>query len=129
MDRLNSYITWLEGPPKGRAFEKNYMNHLLLPKTRTVVGLSTEPMKCDPQCRFFTCKQRALVRRGKESYCRWVDDTCDVKTCAYASCMKFILLPDGFCGMTVKRRTRDELEVPPEEEDMGIKPKKKLDII
>jgi hypothetical protein len=50
-----------------------------------------------------------------------------VKACAYASCMRSVLLPDGFCGMTVKRRTREELEVPPEEEDLGIRLKKKLD--
>jgi hypothetical protein len=91
--------------------------------------LSTEPTKCDPQCRFFNCKQRAIIRRGKESYCRWVDDECDVKACAYASCMRSVLLPDGLCGMTVKRRTREELEVPPEEEDLGMRLKKKLDKI
>jgi len=50
-----------------------------------------------------------------------------VKACAYASCMRSVLLPDGFCGMTVKRRTREELEVPTEEEDLGIRLKKKLD--
>lgn len=54
---------------------------------------------------------------------------CDVKTCVYASCIRSVLLPDGFCGTTVKRRTSDELEVPPEEEDMEIRLKKKLDTI
>jgi len=108
---------------------KNYKNHLLLPKSRTVVGMSTEPTKCDPQCRFFICKHKALIRRGKESYCRWVDDICDVKTCAYSSCMRSILLPDGLCGMTVKRRTRDELEVPLEEEDIGIRTKGERDTL
>ena len=69
------------------------------------------------------------MRRGKESYCRWVDDQCDVKACAYASCMRSVLLPDGLCGMTVKRRTREELEVPTEEEDLGMRLKKKLERI
>ncbi|MBO3802291.1 MAG: hypothetical protein JTT11_00205 [Candidatus Brockarchaeota archaeon] len=67
-----------------------------------------------------------MVRKGRESYCRWVDDACDVKSCAYAFCMKYVLLPDGLCGRTVKRKTKEALEIPLEEEDVESRLGKKL---
>jgi hypothetical protein len=96
---------------------------------RAVVGLSTDIRKCVPECTFFVCKQRALIRRGRESYCRWVDDLCDVKSCVYASCMRHALLPDGVCGRSIKRKTKEALEVPLDEEDVEFKLGKKLDIL
>jgi hypothetical protein len=38
--------------------------------------------------------------------------------------MRYVLLPDGFCGLTVKRKTRESLEVPPEEDDAEDRVKK-----
>ncbi|MGQ9513758.1 MAG: hypothetical protein ACUVTL_01700, partial [Thermoproteota archaeon] len=107
---------------------ENYMKGLIKEHTRAVVGLSTEPRKCVPECSFFVCKQRALIRRGSESYCRWVDDLCNVKSCAYASCMRHVLLPDGLCGRSIKRKTKEALEIPLDEDDVESKLGKKLDI-
>jgi len=88
--------------------------------------LSTEPRKCEPDCPFFVCKQRALTKRGSSSYCRWVDDLCNVKSCAYASCAKYVLLPDGLCGRSIKRKTKEALEIPLGEEDFESRLSKKL---
>ncbi len=53
--------------------------------------------------------------RRDDVWCRWTDDTCDVRSCTYAMCVKRRLLPGGICGETVKRKTAEK----PVEEVVG----------
>lgn len=69
--------------------------------------------KCNSRCRDFKCTNRSLTFRGKTSWCNWTNEPCNPIDCTYAVCMKRQLLEDGTCGLTVKRRTRDDTE--PEE--------------
>ena len=64
--------------------------------------------KCFSKCRSFKCTKRALTFRGKTSWCNWTSEPCDPKGCTYAVCVKRQLLDDGNCGLTVKRKTRDD---------------------
>jgi hypothetical protein len=59
------------------------------------------------------CTKRALTFRGKTSWCNWTGEPCEPKGCTYAVCTKRQLLENGVCGLTVKRKTRDDFE--PEE--------------
>lgn len=60
---------------------------------------------CSPRCNLFKCAKDSAVYRGKDMWCRWTDETCIVKDCNYATCVKRRLLPGGICGETVKRKT------------------------
>ena len=64
---------------------------------------------CYPKCRTFKCTKRALTFRGKTAWCNWTNEPCDPKGCTYAMCHKRQLLENGVCGLTVKRKTRDEV--------------------
>jgi len=68
---------------------------------------------CYSRCRDFMCTKRALTFRGKTSWCNWTGEPCEPKGCTYAVCTKRQLLENGVCGLTVKRKTRDDSE--PEE--------------
>ena len=46
--------------------------------------------------------------RGQRAYCRWADDECTGGTCNYALCIKSRLLPQGVCGLAVKRITNED---------------------
>ena len=63
-----------------------------------------------PRCEFFRCGQRAIIYQKNRVYCRWADDQCSGPDCNYASCGRGRLLANGACGMSVKRKTRDEIE-------------------
>jgi len=65
---------------------------------------------CSSRCRDFKCTNRALTFRGKTSWCNWTNEPCNPKGCTYAVCMKRQLLESGICGLTIKRRTRDDSE-------------------
>ena len=64
---------------------------------------------CYPKCRTFNCTKRALTFRGKTSWCNWTSEPCNPKGCTYAMCHKRQLLETGVCGLTVKRKTNDQL--------------------
>ena len=64
---------------------------------------------CVASCRFFRCGQKALVQRGRQLWCRWVNDFCTGGQCKYTACTQRKMLADGKCGVFVKRRTVGEL--------------------
>ncbi len=85
----------------------------------------SQPKKCSPRCEFFSCGQKALqVRRGR-FYCKFAGDLCEGASCKFAICIRNKLLPDGTCGLTVKRLT-PSTEIPPEKAVVGFKVKGKL---
>jgi len=61
---------------------------------------------------------------GSTVHCIWTDDECIGPACNYALCSRNQLLPDGTCGLTVKRRTIEEEEIP--EESIPRKMKSKI---
>jgi len=63
---------------------------------------------CDPKCRDFICNKRALRYRGKEAWCEWTSEPCNIQKCTFAVCRKRQLLDNGVCGMSVKRKTRED---------------------
>jgi hypothetical protein len=65
---------------------------------------------CHSKCRDFKCTKRALTFRGKTGWCNWTNEPCDPKGCTYALCQKRQLLPDGRCGLTIKRKTHEEIQ-------------------
>lgn len=83
------------------------------------MGLSKGERHCSPRCEFFKCGQRALIFRKDTVYCRWADTNCTGPTCNYAICARGHLLPNGVCGLTVKRKTVEETE--PEDVTVGVK--------
>ena len=85
----------------------------------------SESKLCYPKCREFKCTKRALTFRGKTSWCNWTSEPCDPKGCTYAVCVKRQLLDNGVCGLTVKRKTRDDLR-PEDILKDEIKPRGKL---
>ena len=62
---------------------------------------------CFPQCRDFACTKRALKLSGQNAWCMWTNDPCDPKSCTYAICHKRQLLDNGACGLSIKRKTRE----------------------
>ncbi len=68
---------------------------------------------CSPRCRDFKCVKNALSYRGSQAWCNWTNEPCDLKSCNYAACYKRRLLDNGICGLTIKRKTREDVE--PEE--------------
>ena len=65
--------------------------------------------KCYSKCRDFKCNKRALTFRGKTGWCNWTSEPCSPKSCTYAMCYKRQLLDEGVCGLTIKRRTREDI--------------------
>ncbi|MCK4243715.1 hypothetical protein KAX03_02490 [Candidatus Bathyarchaeota archaeon] len=80
--------------------------------------MSESEKRCTPECEFFRCGQRALVKQRSKIYCRWADDVCAGPTCKYAICARGRLLANGVCGFTVKRKT---VETEPQEKKITIK--------
>ena len=72
-------------------------------------GTLASNQKCYPKCRSFKCGKRALTFRGKTAWCNWTSEPCDPTKCNYAICLKRQLLDNGVCGLTVKRKTRDDI--------------------
>ncbi|UCB60448.1 MAG: hypothetical protein JSW72_10205 [Candidatus Bathyarchaeota archaeon] len=72
---------------------------------------------CSPRCSLFKCGKLAATPRGKDVWCRWTDERCNVANCNFATCVKRRLLPQGTCGETIKRKTTekrmDEIVGPP----------------
>ncbi len=66
-----------------------------------------EVKHCSPSCNLFKCGNNAITYRGKNVWCRWTEEECNVANCNYATCVKRRLLPDGVCGETVKRKTTE----------------------
>ncbi|MFH0748859.1 MAG: hypothetical protein V1915_02920 [Candidatus Bathyarchaeota archaeon] len=64
---------------------------------------------CFSACETFKCGQRALIHTGKRVYCRWAEDDCVGHTCNYAICSRGRLLPNGTCGLSIKRKTNEEI--------------------
>jgi len=74
--------------------------------------LSREPTPiCNPLCRFFRCAKKALDFKRNPPWCRWVNAPCIGYKCPYAQCIQVKMLPDGRCGLFVKRKT-EEKEAP-----------------
>lgn len=65
---------------------------------------------CFPQCRDFKCTKRALKLSGRDAWCMWTNEPCEPKSCNYAMCRKRQLLDNGVCGLSIKRRTRENIE-------------------
>ncbi|UCH31971.1 MAG: hypothetical protein JSV05_00820 [Candidatus Bathyarchaeota archaeon] len=63
---------------------------------------------CYPRCKLFKCGKNAAIYRGKDVWCRWTDEKCNVANCNYATCIKRRLLPEGICGETIKRKTTEK---------------------
>ena len=63
---------------------------------------------CHPQCRDFKCSKNALRIHGRTYWCDWANDKCDIANCNYAMCYKRQLLDNGVCGMSIKRKTKEE---------------------
>ncbi len=80
---------------------------------------------CYPKCRDFNCTKRALRFKGKEAWCEWTSEPCDLKSCTYAMCRRRQLLENGVCGQTIKRKTREEV-MPEDFIDDEIRVKGKL---
>ena len=93
--------------------------------------LSREPTPiCNPKCRFFRCAKRVLDFRRNPPWCNWVNAPCTGYKCPYAQCIQIKMLPDGRCGLFIKRKT-EEKESPeivnPLKADTVAKAKKKLE--
>ena len=65
---------------------------------------------CSPKCEFFKCGQRALNCQDRRMYCRWAEDDCAGASCNYTICIKGRLLPNGVCGLTIKRKTSEDFD-------------------
>lgn len=66
--------------------------------------------KCFAQCRDFKCTKSALSNQGRTAWCDWTSEPCELKSCNYAMCYKRQLLDNGVCGMSIKRRTAEDVE-------------------
>lgn len=90
---------------------------------------SREPTPvCNPLCRFFRCVKKSLNYKQNPPSCDWVGGACTGYRCPYASCVQVKLLPDGRCGLFVKRKTTETGE--PEIKlgaDVAIRAKKRLE--
>lgn len=84
-----------------------------------------EVKKCFPKCRDFNCTKRALRFRGRQPWCEWTSEPCNLKSCTYAMCNRRQLLENGVCGKTVKRKTREDI-APEDVFDEEIRVKGKL---
>lgn len=49
------------------------------------------------------------MNAGRRIYCRWADDDCVGSTCNYSLCIRGKLLTNGVCGLSVKRKTNEEV--------------------
>ena len=67
----------------------------------------------------------ALNYQGRRVYCRWAEDDCSGATCNYAICTRGRLLPNGMCGLNIKRKT-DEDSGPEISDEPEIKLKGKI---
>ena len=65
--------------------------------------------KCYSKCRDFKCTKRALSFRGKTGWCNWTSEPCNPTNCTYAMCYKRQLLDNGDCGLTIKRKTKEDI--------------------
>jgi len=84
---------------------------------------------CNPLCRFFRCAKKVLDYKRDPPWCNWVNTACIGYRCPYAECVQLKLLPDGRCGLFVKRKTA-EIERPESVKfspAVAAKAKKKLD--
>jgi len=62
---------------------------------------------------------------GQRLYCRWADDDCSGPECNYVICLQKRLLAGGTCGLTVRRKTKEEL-APEAVQGVDIRVKGKL---
>lgn len=63
---------------------------------------------CVFYCKFFRCQRRALIYRGNRGICGLTTDICTPTKCIYASCViNRYIAPQGLCGLSIKRKTRD----------------------
>jgi len=93
--------------------------------------LSREPTEiCNPLCRFFRCGKKVLDFKRNPPWCGWVNAACTGFKCPYSQCIQVKLLPDGRCGLFVKRKTVEQ-EAPefakPLKADTINRVRKKLD--
>ncbi len=78
---------------------------------RVDVGITVSQRKpCNPTCRNFICLKKALriIRRGKNvvAWCTWVNDFCQGGKCKFAGCKAHALLPDGTCGIEMRKEVK-----------------------
>jgi len=66
-----------------------------------------------------------LRLKGKSAWCQWTNEPCYAPKCNYAVCFKRQLLDDGVCGLTLKRKTHEDVN-PEDMFDYEIKVKGKL---
>ena len=100
--------------------------------------------KCNPTCKFFRCAKRALIVKGRRQFqrhsrrgnplerglialCNWAGDLCQGPACQYAFCEKRALLPDGTCGLNLRRERRKirSIEEEAEKDELRVKLKGK----
>lgn len=71
---------------------------------------------CSPICPFrsFLCTKKALMIRRRrnrlEPLCTWTGDRCIGYRCQFAICTRHALLPDGRCGLMVRRKKRISID-------------------
>lgn len=87
--------------------------------------MEEEPKRCYPACDTFRCGQKALTRMERRIYCRWADDDCSGPECNYALCLQRRLVTGGICGLTIRRKTKEEL-APEATPEMNVRVKGKL---
>ncbi|MEM2429182.1 MAG: hypothetical protein QW779_01425 [Nitrososphaerales archaeon] len=66
---------------------------------------------CWPKCIWFKCAKRALWIRGNTLWCNWSNENCIGSSCSYALCVRAKMLPQGRCGLVVKRVTTDKIKL------------------
>ncbi|MCJ7770739.1 hypothetical protein MUP37_04080 [Candidatus Bathyarchaeota archaeon] len=62
---------------------------------------------------------------GRRVYCRWADDDCSGPSCNYAICLQRRLVSGGQCGLTIRRKTGEEI-APENADKIDVKVKGKL---
>jgi len=93
--------------------------------------------KCTPTCPYFRCAKRALIIKrnqrhgGNQRYrqntgiaiCTWANDRCEGSKCTFAFCAKRALLPDGTCGLELRKRHQKirSIEDEAEKEEISLK--------
>ena len=84
---------------------------------------------CTPRCKYFRCGKKALRFGRGRPWCTWINEPCDPANCNYAMCVRRQLVEGGICGLTIKRRTKEDVgpeEFPMEEIRVRSKVMRKL---
>jgi len=68
---------------------------------------------CSPQCKFFRCQRKALIRRSDRRLCGLTQgDECKPRICQFASCaINKLVIPEGICGLWRERNRRRKVTI------------------